>query len=67
MFHKQIGDEFSEECAVFIKNAQRVLLRNIQTQLAQPVAETILVYFFHVTMPKVPVERKCGFTNAIAE
>ena len=67
MFHEQIGNEFSEECTVFIKNAQRVLLRNIQAQLAQPVAETILVYLFHVTMTKMPVECKCSFTNVIAE
>ena len=62
---KQVGIVISQNCSVFIQNLERMLLLNLQSGLSQPVSQSILIYFFQVTMTKIDMQVKSNLPDLI--
>jgi hypothetical protein len=64
--NNQIRVKITKDCAIFVKNLNRMLLLDIQTGFTQSVRQGILVDFLQVTMPGILMNRKRCFANKIA-
>jgi len=66
IFHKHIGNIFTQNSSIFVINFQRDLLFHLEPCYAQPVCQTVFINFFKVTMPQVAMQSQTRFPDYIA-
>jgi hypothetical protein len=64
---EKISEELTQERAVLIEHAERMLLDGGESLFAQPMGEAVFVDFLDVAVPEMAVQREAGFADLIAE
>jgi len=65
--HHKIGVIIAEPGAVLIQDLQRELLLHDEPLPTQSTGEAVLVHLFQMPVPKIPVHRKSGLAEHIAQ
>lgn len=64
---KQVGKKFTQEGAVFIEHAQRMLRNDMEAPTAQPIGETVFINLFNVSVTQMAMQGEAGCADLIAE
>jgi hypothetical protein len=67
LLNEEVGEEFTEQSAVFGEDVERMLLNREESLFAEAMRETVFVDFFGVPVTEVAVEGEAGFADLVAE
>lgn len=63
MFDEEIREELTQQSAVLVVNAQRVLLNHVDSMLPQPMCQCIFVDLLQMPMPMVTMDGETRFPD----